>query len=149
MILPGCENPRNCVDPHQINVRRCISTPGSPKYVLPVAQSTTVTALSPYTCPGSSMMYFEAVIKRVWRCTSGPWSSVIEGVLAVSRFDWGRSGGRCDGSCNSIHWLTHNGGNVESWVQYVPLRHDSWLVAQENWSWDDAVLGVWSTRCMR
>jgi len=26
----------------------------------------------------------------------------------------GRSGGRCDGSCDSIHWLTRNRGNVES-----------------------------------
>jgi len=60
-------------------------------------------------------MDWEAVIERVWRCTCRLWSSEIGGVLGGGRF-----GGRRDGSWHSIHWLTCNCGNVESWVQLPP-----------------------------
>jgi len=74
MILPGHENPRNCMDPDEMKMRWCLSTPGSPEYVLPVAQSTSITPVSPYTRRRSLTMYLEAVIERVKRCTWRPWS---------------------------------------------------------------------------
>jgi len=75
MILPGRENPHNCVDPDEMKMRWCLSTPGSPKYVLPIAQFTSVTPVSPYTRRRSLTMYLEAMIERVERCTWRPWSS--------------------------------------------------------------------------
>jgi len=204
MILPGRENPRKCVDPDEMEMRRCLSNPGSPKYVLPVAQFTSVTPVSPYTRHRSLTMYLEAVIDRVegctlrrwsskfgdallgrdgaglkmhfeaaiewvwryalgvrdlanlkavilhvWRYTWRPWSIEIGGVLGGSRFGGGRSGGRCDGDWDSIHWLTRNRGNVESWEQSGPPWDESWLAAWDSWSWNDAVLDVCSTRCMQ
>jgi len=183
MILPGRENPRNWVDPDEMKMRWCLSTPGSPEYVLPVAQSISITFVSPYTRRRSLTMYLEAIMKRVERCTLRPWSSEFGDALAgrdrvkwemlleavIDRVWWctwrpwsieiggvlgggssggGRSGGRSDGSRDSIHWLTRNRGNVESWVQYGPPRDESWLAAGDSRSWDDPVLGVWSTRCM-
>jgi len=65
----------------------------------------------------SWVMHMEAVIERVWRCTCRLWSSEIGGVLGSGRF-----GGRRDGTWDSIHWLTCNCGNVESWVQQHPPR---------------------------
>jgi len=68
MILPGREYPCNCVDPrkervrpkvgkdrvcifvvwqHEMKMRCCLSTPGSPKYRLRIAHSTSVTPVSP------------------------------------------------------------------------------------------------------
>jgi len=70
MILPGCEDPRNGVDPRtdqvrpkvgkdrvcilvvwqdEMEMRCCLSTTGSPEYILCVAHSTSVTPVSPYT----------------------------------------------------------------------------------------------------
>jgi len=66
----------------------------------------------------NSDMHSEGVTERVWRCTCRVWSSEIGGVLGGGRF-----GGRRDGSWVSIHWLTCNCGNVESWVQH-PLRDE-------------------------
>jgi len=60
-------------------------------------------------------IHLEAVIERVWRCTCRLWSSEIGGVLGGGRF-----GGRRNGSWDSIHWLTCNCENVESWVQHPP-----------------------------
>jgi len=96
MILHGREDPRNCVDPRkervrpkvgkdrvcifvewqdEMKMRCCLSTLGSPKDILRVAQSTSVTPVSPYTHRRSSTICFEAVIDRVWRCTWRPgWS---------------------------------------------------------------------------
>ena len=65
MILPDRENPSNCMDPDSMEMRECLSTLGSPEYVLPVAQSTSVTPVSLYTCRCSLMMYLKAVIERV------------------------------------------------------------------------------------
>jgi len=69
MILPGHENPRNCVDPDEMKMRWCLSTPRSAEYVLPIAQTTSVTPVSPYNCGRSLTMIMEAMIERVWRCT--------------------------------------------------------------------------------
>jgi len=60
-------------------------------------------------------MHWEGVIERVWTCTYRLWSSEIGGVLGGGQF-----GGRRDGSWDSIHWLTCNRGNAESWVQHPP-----------------------------
>jgi len=65
----------------------------------------------------NSEMHWEAMIDRVWRCTCRLWSSEIEGILGRGRF-----GRRRDGGWDSIHWLTCNCGNVESWVQQHPRR---------------------------
>jgi len=65
----------------------------------------------------NSEMHCEAVIVQVWRCTCRVWSSEIGGLLRSSRF-----GRRCDGSWDSIYWLSCNFGNVESWVQEHPPR---------------------------
>jgi len=138
MILPGCEDPRNCVDPptervrpkggkdrvcifvvwqDEMKMRCCLSTPGSPKYILRVAHSTSVTPVSPYTHhrsfhvrisvhPPSLLndilgvrdrssleMHWEAVIERVWRCTWRPrWSELRDAL-----------GGR-DRSSLEMHW---------------------------------------------
>jgi len=83
MILPGCENPRNCVDPDEMKMRWCPSTPGSPEYVLPVAQSTSVTPVSPYTSRHASRMYLEAVMEWVERCTWRPRLSELRDALGV------------------------------------------------------------------
>jgi len=81
-------------------------------------------------------MHWEAVTERVWRCTCRPWSSEIGGVLGGGRF-----GGRRDGSWYSIHWLTWNCGNVDSWVH--PPR-DEKLAGSGRLS----ILGWCSTWCM-
>ena len=60
-------------------------------------------------------MHLEAVIERVWRCTWRPWSSKIGGVLGDGWSGGTRLGGRCNGSWDSIQWLTCNRGNVEGW----------------------------------
>jgi len=82
-------------------------------------------------------MRSEAVTERVWRCTCRLWSSEIGGVLGGSRF-----GGRRDGSWDSIHWLTCNCGNVESWVQH--LSRDEKLAGSGRLS----ILGWCCTWCM-
>jgi len=60
-------------------------------------------------------MHSEALTERVSRCTSRLWSRENGGVLWGGRF-----GGRRDGSWDSIHLLTCNCGNVESWLQHPP-----------------------------
>ena len=67
----------------------------------------------------NSEMCREAVIERVWRCSCRLWSSEIGGLHGGSRF-----GGRRDGSWDSIHSLTCNCGNVESWEQQHPPRDE-------------------------
>jgi len=90
MILPGVEDPRNLRQSEwdlklgkidEMEVRWCLSTLGSAEYILPVAQSTSVTPVSPYTRRRSLKMYWEAVIKRVWRCFWTPRSSELRDAL--------------------------------------------------------------------
>ena len=78
------------------------------------------------------------------------------------------SGGRRDGSGDSIHWLTCNWANVENWVQHgLPRDETDWerqtvdvammpyavyAVLSEWCTWSmlysvHAVLGVYCTRC--
>jgi hypothetical protein len=38
----------------------------------------------------------------------------------VGELGGGQFGGRRDGSCDSIHWLTCNCGNIDSSVQHLP-----------------------------
>jgi len=89
---------------------------------------------------GHDRANLQAVIEHVWRYTWRLWLSEIGGVLGGGRF-----GGRRDGSWDSIHWLTCNCGNVESWVLRREMRN--WLGAGDCRSWDDAVLGVCCTLC--
>jgi len=70
----------------EMKMRCCLSTPGSPEYILRVAHSTSVTLVSPYTHRRSLTIYLEAVIEPVskmhleaeieWteRCTWRSWS---------------------------------------------------------------------------
>jgi len=44
-------------------MRCCLSTRGSPEYILSVADSTSVTPVSPYTHRRSLTIYLEAVIE--------------------------------------------------------------------------------------
>ena len=90
----------------------------------------------------NSEIHFEAIIEHLGRYTWRPWLIKIGGVRGG---DWseegqsgrsqsggsesggGQSGGgslgvMCDGNWDSIHWLTHNCGNVQNWVQQGPLR---------------------------
>jgi len=92
----------------------------------------------------NSEMHLEAVIERVWRCTWRPWSIEIGGVLGGSRLWGGRSGAKCDGSWDSIHWLIRNHGNVENWVQHGPLRAERLAVSGRQ-----SILRWCSTRCMQ
>jgi len=48
----------------------CLSTLGSPEYILRVAHSTSVTPVSPYSHRRSLKIDSEAVIELVLRCTS-------------------------------------------------------------------------------
>jgi len=111
----------------------------------------------PRSC--NSEMHLEAVIERVWRCTWRPWLIEIGGVLGGGQSGGGRSGERCDGSWDSIHWLTRNRGNVGNWVQHGLLRDErlagsgrqsilGWCSTQCMLYSVYAVLGVCCTRCM-
>jgi len=60
----------------------------------------------------------EAVIERDWTCTWRPLSSEIGGVLGGGESGGSSLGGRRDGSCDSMNWLTHNCGNVVNRVQH-------------------------------
>jgi hypothetical protein len=87
--------------------------------------------------------HLEAMIERVGRCTCRPWSIGIQGVLGGGWSWGGRSVGRCDSSWDSIHWCTHNCGNVESWVQYSPQRDERLAGSGRQF-----ILGWCCTRCM-
>jgi len=61
----------------EMEMRCCLATPGSVKYILPITLSTSVTPVSPYTHRHSVKMYLETVLERVWRCTWRPRSSEL------------------------------------------------------------------------
>jgi len=82
-------------------------------------------------------MHSEAVTEGDWRCTCRLWLSEIGGVHGGGQF-----GGRPDGSWDSIHWLTCNCGNAESWVQHPP--RDEKLAGSGRLS----ILGWCCTWCM-
>jgi len=104
-------------------------------------------------------IHLEAVIRGVCRCTWRLWSSEIRGVLAHGQSGGGNSGGRCDGSWDSIYWLTCNCGNVDNWVQHG-VRRDERLAESGRQSMSGccctwcmlysvyAILGECRTRCM-
>jgi len=74
-------------------MRYCLSTPGSPEYILRVAHSTSITPVSPYSHRRFLTIYLEAAIELVWRCTWRPRSSELRDAL----------GGR-DRSSLEMHW---------------------------------------------
>jgi len=76
-----------------MKMRCCLSTPGSPEYILCVAHSTSVTPVSPYTHRRFLTIYLKAAIELVWRCTWRPRSSELRDAL----------GGR-DRSSVEMHW---------------------------------------------
>jgi len=138
-MLPGHENPCTCVDPEEIRMRWCQTTPWSPEYVLSVAQPTAVTPIPPITRRLSITMCLEAVIERVeiwtWRPTSSEHRDALSGrdtaslemhlqtmIEQDSRSTWKWSiWSVVHRHWGSIHWLACHCGNVESWVQHHPL----------------------------
>jgi len=68
----------------EMEMRCCLSTPGSAEYILPITLSTSFTPVSPYTRRRSLKMYLEAVIERVWKCTWRLWSCELAGRNRVS-----------------------------------------------------------------
>jgi len=110
------------------------------------------------------VMHMEAVIECLGRYTWRRWSIKIGGEFegGRSRGDWSeggesggsecggsdsggsRSGGMCDWSWDSIHWLTHNCGNVEIWVHQGPLGADRLA-----WSGRQLIVRWCSMRCMQ
>ena len=102
-------------------------------------------------------MHMETKIERTKRCSWRTCSIEIGEVLGGcwsggdggegSQSEGGRSGGMCEGTSDSICWLTSNCGNVENWVQHNLLTN--WLGAGDSWSWDNAVCGVCSTQCIQ
>jgi len=77
----------------EMKMKCCLSTPGSPEYILQVGHSTSITPVSPFTHHHSLTIYLEAVIELVWRCTWRPRSSELRVAL----------GGR-DQSSLQMHW---------------------------------------------
>ena len=95
----------------------------------------------------NSGIHLVAVIKREWRCARA-WLIKIGAELRGGRFGSSGFERRSNGSWDSIHWITHNVGNVENWVQHGALREQwDWLGAEDSQSWDDAALGVCCTWC--
>jgi len=99
MILPYREDPRNTrqelvrpkvrkdsvwifiVWQDEMKMRCCLSTPGSPEYILRVAHFTSISPLSPDTYRRSLIIELEAVIKLDWECTWRPRSSELRDAL--------------------------------------------------------------------
>jgi len=63
-------------------------------------------------------IHLEALNEWIWRCTQNQWSSKIVAVLECGQSGGSRSGGRHNGSWNSIHWLTGSCGNAEKSAQH-------------------------------
>jgi len=55
-----------------MEIRGCLSTPGSAEYILPVTLSISVTPVSLYNRRRSLKMYMQAGIEWLWRCTWRP-----------------------------------------------------------------------------
>ena len=66
----------------EMKMRCYLSTPGSPKYILCIAHSTSVTPVSAYTYRHSLTIYLQAVIELVWRYTWRSRSSELRDALA-------------------------------------------------------------------
>jgi len=103
MILLNVEDPSNWVNPWNLRQSewdwkletiecilsvwwdevemRCLSTPGSAEYILPVILSTSITLVSLSNHRDSLKMYFKATIERVWRCTWRMRSSELRDAL--------------------------------------------------------------------
>jgi hypothetical protein len=62
-------------------MRCCLSSPGSPEYILHIALSLSVTQVSGYTHRHILRIYLNAMIERVWRCTCRPRTSGLSDAL--------------------------------------------------------------------
>jgi len=84
-VRPKVGKHRVCIfvaEQHEIKIWWCLSTLGSPKYILHIAHSTSITPVSLFTYRGSITMYLETSIERNWRCTLRPRSSELRDVPA-------------------------------------------------------------------
>jgi hypothetical protein len=130
---------------------------------------------------GRNCASLEAVIERLWRCSWRPRlgedrdtlrghdQARLEQYSKAVNLEAVCSGGRRDGSGDSIHWLSYNSANVENWVQHGLVRDETgskreivdlgmmqnavYTVLSEcctrcMWYLVYAVLGVCCTRCM-
>jgi len=79
----------------KMQMRWCLSTPGTAGYILPITIPTSITPESQYTRNCSLMMHMDAVMERVWRCTWRPGSCEFEDTL-----------GGCDRVSLGIHLET-------------------------------------------
>jgi len=61
MILPGNENPRNCVDPDDMKMRLCLITTRSPECVLAISQFISVKSGYRYTRRGSVHLSYPCI----------------------------------------------------------------------------------------
>jgi len=66
---------------NEMKMRWCLSIPGCPKYILSIAQSTSMTPVYLYTRRCILTMYLEAVIEPVRRCNCRPTSSELRDAL--------------------------------------------------------------------
>jgi len=136
MILPGVEDPQNLIQNEwdqkfrkiecnvivwydETEMRRCLSTPGSAEYILPITLSTSVTPVSPSNPRRCLIMYLEAMIERVWRCTWRPWSSAFGDavggrdsanletvILRVYRYTWWLWLSKCVDALGGHNWAS-------------------------------------------
>jgi len=147
MILPGHENPRNCMDPDEMKMGWCLSTPGSPEYALPVAQSTSVTPVSLYTRCRSLTMYLEAVIERVERCTCRPWS--IEFGYALWGRDWASLEMHFEAVIEQVWrynwrlWSCELGGHNRASLEI----HFEAVIVNSEMHWEAVIEWVWRCTC--
>ena len=146
MILPGCENPPNCVDSRHLGKSKWDEKLGKIECVFSLYDKMRWIWDDVYLPRGLPYMYspwlslppsplnLSTPTVAHQTCTWRPWFSKLRdalgGVVGSSRF-----GGRRDGSWYSIHSLTCNCGNVERWVQQHPPRDGklagSWILSIE------------------
>jgi len=101
-VLGGCDREClvMCLETETVWTQRCTWRPGSHKLGDALGDQDRVN------------WDLKAMVDWVWRCTWRLWSSEIGGVLGGRHSGGGSSGGRCDGSWETIHWLNGNCGNV-------------------------------------
>jgi len=86
----------------EMEMRWCLCTPRSAKYILLVTLFTSVTPVSPYTRRLSMKIYLEALIECGWGCTRRPGSSEFRDALGYREIEWTQS-------CTRRPWLSEYG----------------------------------------
>ena len=113
-----------------------LSTQRSPEYILPVAQSPSVTLVSPYTHPDTWKMYLEAMIARVGRCTWRPRSSEPRDAL------WVCNKGSLETAIERVWGCTWTPWSSEFGDALVDLHG-----VNSEMHWETVIEEVWRQRC--